>query len=131
MDIYYNTCYSIHASQERIGRTTTDKRGENKMKNKMELITVSKIELAELLVNAEHGSTDYDICYNTDTKNIDNRHTTQQWGPWVVLIDLYNTTYDNVETWSDGDWLEFLREIGSGSIKKKKRYAPVDKFSLP
>jgi len=101
------------------------------MKNKMELITVSKIELAELLVNAEHGSTDYDICYNTDTKNIDNRHTTQQWGPWVVLIDLYNTTYDNVETWSVADWLDLLSETGVEPITIMRRSAPVDKFSLP
>ncbi len=87
------------------------------MTNQTREIQINQLELAKLLAAADHGSTDRDICYNTVTGEIADLHNTQQWGDWVVLIDLYNTTYDNVETWTADDWETLLNETGVESIE--------------
>ena len=83
----------------------------------IESVEINQTELAKLLARANHGSTDRDICYNTVTGEIADLHNTNQRGDWVVLIDLYNTTYDGVETYSVDDWAELLSDTGVESIE--------------
>ena len=82
-----------------------------------ESVKINQTELAKLLARADHGSTDRDICYNTVTGEIADLHNTNQRGDWVVLIDLYNTTYDNVNTWTVDDWTESLNDSGVEPIE--------------
>ena len=83
----------------------------------IESVEINQTELAKLLARANHGSTARDICYNTVTGEIADRHNTQQRSDWVVLIDLYNTTYDNVNTWTVDDWTESLNDSGVEPIE--------------
>ena len=72
-------------------------------------MNVSKTELAELLVDADHGSSDRDICIDIVTGGIADLHNTQQNNNWVILVDLYYTgSYDGVDDFTVNDWLEII-----------------------
>ncbi len=71
-------------------------------------IEIDRKKLSELLADADHGTTNRDICYNTETGEIADLHTTQQRGDWVVLVDLYHTGYDDVDTYTVEDWLDLI-----------------------
>ena len=85
------------------------------MTTQTQILKINATELAELLVDADHGSTDWDIYVRPETGELSLRHNTYSTSGWTELIDLYNTTYDDVETYTVDDWLELIREwIRSG-----------------